>query len=122
MPLLFSYGTLRDAAVQFSTFGRLLRGEDDELVGFEQSVLEIVDQAFVTASGKSQHAIVKFNGREDSRVPGTALEVTDAELAKSDHYEPAGYKRVLAKLASGRDAWVYADASELETTTGAAAI
>jgi hypothetical protein len=41
MPLLFSYGTLQQGAVQLSTFGRLLEGQPDELVGFEQSVLKI---------------------------------------------------------------------------------
>ena len=53
---------------------------------------------------------MKFNGRDDSRVGGMAFEVTDAELARADQYEPAGYKRVSARLASGKQAWVYADA------------
>jgi gamma-glutamylcyclotransferase (GGCT)/AIG2-like uncharacterized protein YtfP len=110
VPLLFSYGTLQEAAVQMSTFGRLLRGETDELVGFEQSVLEIEDREFVATSGKSRHAIVRFNGRGDSRVRGTVLEVTDAELARADDYEPAGYTRIATTLASGKRAWVYADA------------
>ena len=108
MPLLFSYGTLQLEAVQVSTFGRRLHGEPDELVGFELSVLKIEDPEFVAASGKSDHAIVKYNGRNDSRVPGTVLEVTDAELAQADGYEPAGYTRISATLASGRRAWVYA--------------
>jgi Gamma-glutamyl cyclotransferase, AIG2-like len=110
MPLLFSYGTLRQEAVQLSTFGRLLLGSPDELIGFEQSVFEVTDPEFVSTSGKAQHAIVTFTGRSDSRVPGTAFEVTDAELATADAYEPAGYSRVLAKLASGRQAWVFAKA------------
>jgi len=108
MPLLFSYGTLQDEAVQVSTFGRRLRGGPDELVGFELGRLKIEDAAFVAQSGQAEHAIVKRNGREDSRVKGTAFEVTDAELAKADAYEPAGYRRVSASLASGRQAWVYA--------------
>ena len=110
MPLLFSYGTLQQPAVQMSTFGRLLAGQPDELIGFEQSVLRIDDPAFVATSGKADHAIVKYNGRPDSRVSGTALELTESELASADDYEPAGYKRVPARLASGRQAWVYADA------------
>lgn len=110
MPLLFSYGTLQQEAVQLSTFGRLLNGHADELVGFEQSLLKIEDPAFVAASGKAVHNIVTFNGRHDSRVPGMVFEVTDSELAKSDRYEPAGYTRVSAKLASGKQAWVYAAA------------
>lgn len=110
MPLLFSYGTLQQEAVQMATFGRLLQGRPDELIGFEQSMLKIEDAEFVAASGKSYHAIVKFNGRDDSRVRGTVLEISDTELAKADQYEPAGYKRISAMLASGKQAWVYADA------------
>ena len=110
MPLLFSYGTLRQEAVQLATFGRRLRGEPDELVGFEQSLLRIDDPAFVAASGKADHAIVRFTGRDDSRVKGTVLEVTEPELARANAYEPAGYQRISATLASGRQAWVYAAA------------
>jgi len=91
-----------------SLFGRLLEGEPDELVGFEESLFEIEDPDFVTTSGKARHAIVKFNGRNDSRVSGTALDVSEAELAITDDYEPAGYKRVSTMLASGKQAWVYA--------------
>ena len=110
MPLLFSYGTLQQEAVQRSTFGRLLRGEPDELVGFEQSLFEVEDPEFVAASGKGGHAIVRYTGRPESRVRGTVFEVTEGELASADRYEPAGYERVSAVLASGRRAWVYAAA------------
>ena len=110
MPLLFSYGTLQQEAVQISTFGRRLRGEPDELVGFEQSMFRIEDPEFVATSGKADHAIVRFTGRHDSRVKGTVLEVTERELAEADAYEPAGYERILAPLAFGREAWVYAAA------------
>ena len=112
MPLLFSYGTLQQEAVQLSTFGRLLQGQPDELIGFEQSLLRIEDPEFVATSGKSDHSIVKFNGRNDSRVSGTVFEISDTELADADQYEPAGYKRVSATLASGKQAWVYADACD----------
>jgi gamma-glutamylcyclotransferase (GGCT)/AIG2-like uncharacterized protein YtfP len=73
----------------------------------EQSLLRLDDLAFVAASGKADHAIVRFTGRDDSRVTGTVLEVTEQELARADAYEPAGYERVSATLASGRQAWVY---------------
>lgn len=110
MPLLFSYGTLQEPDVQQSTFARLLRGEPDALVGFERRVFTVTDPEFVAASGKADHAIVTFTGRADSRVEGTVLEVTDDELARADSYEPAGYVRVAATLASGKQAWVYAEA------------
>jgi hypothetical protein len=117
MPLLFSYGTLQQEAVQRSTFGRLLRGEPDELVGFGEALSRIQDPAFVAASGKADHVIVRFTGRPGDRVRGTVLDVTDEELAKADAYEPAGYSRVYATLGSGRQAWVYAaDASSDDTS------
>jgi hypothetical protein len=43
-------------------------------------------------------------------VRGTVFEVSESELAGADQYEPAGYTRILATLASGKEAWVYADA------------
>ena len=109
MPLLFSYGTLQQEAVQLSTFGRLLEGRPDALVGFERSLLTIEDPEFVAASGKARHLIVKFNGRPDSRVDGTVFEVSEGELAQADQYEPAGYDRISTTLSSGKQAWVYAD-------------
>jgi gamma-glutamylcyclotransferase (GGCT)/AIG2-like uncharacterized protein YtfP len=93
-----------------SLFGRLLQGQEDELIGFEQARFAIEDRQVVAATGKTHHAIVKFNGRNDSRVRGTVFEVSDRELAQADQYEPAGYKRMAAMLASGKQAWVYADA------------
>jgi hypothetical protein len=113
VPLLFSYGTLQRPDVQQSTFGRLLQSSADELVGFELGVFTITDPAFVTKSGKADHAIVRFTGKPDDRVTGMVLEVTDAELAQADAYEPDGYARVLATLASGRRAWVYAGSASL---------
>ena len=109
MPLVFSYGTLQQEHVQLSTFGRLLQGHRDELVGFEQSLVRI-DDPQVAAGGKTHHANVTFNGRNDSRVSGTVFEINDAELAAADQYEQlAAYKRVATMLASGKKAWVYVD-------------
>ena len=110
MALLFSYGTLQREDVQLSTFGRRLQSHPDELVGFEESLFEITDPEFVAGSGKSHHAIVKYTGDPTSRVRGATLEVTDEELARADAYEPEGYKRIATTLASGHEAWVYADA------------
>jgi hypothetical protein len=118
VPLLFSYGTLQEEAVQMSTFGRRLAGEADALVGFEQSLLTIEDPQFVATSGKARHAIVTFNGRSDSRVSGTVFELSDHELVRADRYEPAGYTRIATVLASGKRAWVYADARSTITPGG----
>ena len=109
MPLLFSYGTLQLPAVQQSTFGRLLTGRADELVGFQQSVFRVEDPAFVAASGKADHAMLRPTGNRADRVAGMVFEISDSELASADAYEPAGYARVVAPLASGGEAWVYID-------------
>lgn len=109
MPLLFSYGTLQQDNVQKTTFGRLLVGHPDELVGFSQSLVAIDDPAVVATSGKTHHPIVKHTGDASNRVPGTVFEVTESELEYADKYEVSAYQRVMAGLASGEKAWVYVD-------------
>src|ERR1700737_4783412 len=113
MPLLFSYGTLQQEHVQRSAFGRPLHGQKDELPGYERSSVRIEDPQVAAATGNTHHANVAFNGNEDSRVPGTVFEVTDADLASADKFEAAFfYQRIAVTLASGRQAWVYAGARE----------
>jgi hypothetical protein len=107
MPLLFSYGTLQQQSVQQSTFGRLLTGRSDALVGYSQSLLRIEAAEVLAASGLSHHPIVRFSGDASDRVEGTVFELSDAELAQADAYEVSDYQRVLAPLASGAQAWVY---------------
>ena len=108
MPLLFSYGTLQEAGVQRATFGRLLRGSPDALVGFEPSLVRIEDPSVAARLGKTHHANVIPSGTDDSRVDGTVFETSDAELDAADRYElPAAYRRISTTLASGRQAWVY---------------
>jgi gamma-glutamylcyclotransferase (GGCT)/AIG2-like uncharacterized protein YtfP len=111
MPLLFSYGTLRQENVQLSTFGRRLEGQSDELLRFEPSLVKIEDPQVMATTGNTHHANVTFNGNEESRVPGMVFEITDAELASVDEYEIAlAYKRIAAALASGKQAWLYVHA------------
>lgn len=108
MPLLFSYGTLQQERVQLETFGRLLRGRRDELPGFEPGLVPIEDPVVAAAMGREHHANAVHTGRGESRVAGTAFEVTDAELALADEYErTASYVRIAVTLASGSEAWVY---------------
>lgn len=101
MPRLFSYGSLRESRVQLATFGRLLSGQPDELVGFELGRAPRADK---------QLANVIRNGRSDSRVPGMSFEVSEAELLAADAYErDDDYARIAVSLASGTEAWVYVD-------------
>lgn len=108
MPLIFSYGSLQTEDIQLSTFGRLLDGHQDEVVGFMQSALRIEDPAVAAAIGQTHHANLLPSANKDDRVSGMVFEITDAELTAVDRYERAFmYERVLATLASGGEAWVY---------------
>jgi hypothetical protein len=107
---LFSYGTLQLEAVQLATFGRRLTGTRDVLPGFEEAVLEIEDQATVALSGKSQHSIARFTGRDADTVSGTIFAVTPEEIRRADAYEVPAYRRVAVVLRSGVRAWAYVDA------------
>jgi gamma-glutamylcyclotransferase (GGCT)/AIG2-like uncharacterized protein YtfP len=108
MERLFSYGTLQQENVQLATFGRLLKGTPDALIGFVSRMVEIKDTQVVATSGKTHHPGVTRSGRPSDRVPGTVFEITKAELASADAYEVDEYERVEADLASGGRAWVYA--------------
>ncbi|MFD1627853.1 gamma-glutamylcyclotransferase family protein [Azospirillum griseum] len=110
MPLLFSYGTLQQEDVQRATFGRLLQGQPDQLVGYGRTMVPIDDPEVVKTSGKTHHPIIAFSGNDADRVDGTVFEITDAELAQADAYEVAAYKRVAADTAAGQTVWVYVDA------------
>lgn len=110
MPLLFSYGTLQQANVQLVTFGRLLKGTRDAILGYQLSDYAIPDPDVVRTSGKTHHPMATFTGDAKARVTGTVFEITDLELAQADRYEVSAYVRVLAPLASNRRAWAYVDA------------
>ena len=107
---LFSYGTLQLEAVQMATFGRHLTGTRDVLPGFEETLLEIEDEATISFSGKTHHPIARFTGRSSDTVSGTVYAVTPEDLQSADKYEVAPYERVSVLLLSGLRAWVYVDA------------
>jgi gamma-glutamylcyclotransferase (GGCT)/AIG2-like uncharacterized protein YtfP len=107
---LFSYGTLQQADVQIASFGRLLEGSDDALPGYKQSMIEIVDPEVVRKSGKKFHPIVAPSADPTDEVGGIVFTITEAELAAADAYEVNDYRRILVRLRSGIDAWVYVKA------------
>lgn len=108
MPLIFSYGSLREERVQLSTFGRRLAGWEDHVVGFELSSVPIDDPAVAAAVGRTAHANLIASVQPDSRVGGMVFEITDAEITNVDTYEREfDYERIEAPLASGARAWVY---------------
>ena len=105
--LLFSYGTLQNAEVQLDTFGRLLEGEDDFLPGFTVDYAEIEDLRIIDLSGATVHPIVRATGNRLDKVHGVVLWVSEEELEAADEYEVTLYRRISARLTSGRTAWVY---------------
>ena len=105
---LFSYGTLRQEDVQISTFGRLLEGKPDTLVGFTLAPLEISDPAVIALSGKAVHAIARRTGRDEDRIEGLVFLLTPEEIEAADRYEVDAYARVEAELLSGTRAFFYA--------------
>ena len=109
---LFSYGTLQQAKVQQATFGRLLQGRTDVLLGFRQTLVTIEDADVVATSGKTQHPMVQYTGRSDDGVPGTVFAITPEELRHADAYEVSAYRRQSVRLLSGQNAWVYVDAAD----------
>jgi gamma-glutamylcyclotransferase (GGCT)/AIG2-like uncharacterized protein YtfP len=105
--LLFSYGTLRQRDVQLTTFGRELDGRDDAIVGYELDHVTITDPHVIATSGSDRHPILRPNGRPGAEINGTVFAISEAELAAADQYEVDDYRRVLAPLRSGGQAWVY---------------
>ena len=105
--LLFSYGTLRQRDVQLTTFGRLLDGRPDAIVGYELDYLTITDPHVFATSGSDRHPILKPTARGDAAVEGMVLAITESELAAADDYEVDDYRRIPVPLRSGMAAWVY---------------
>jgi gamma-glutamylcyclotransferase (GGCT)/AIG2-like uncharacterized protein YtfP len=107
MTHLFSYGTLREPQVQLATFGRLLGGVPDAIVGYRLETLTIRDPAVIATSGSEHHPILVPSEDPDAAVEGTVFNITADELRAADDYEVDDYQRVEVPLRSGRRAWVY---------------
>lgn len=103
---LFSYGTLQKPKVQLESFGRLLEGHPDELLGYTLGQLEITNEAVLTTSEQLFHPIA-LPAHQDQSIQGMVFEVTEAELQSADQYEVEDYQRVSVILRSGKKAWAY---------------
>ncbi len=112
MEKLFSYGTLQNIEVQLETFGRELVGSEDHLVGYRLELVEITDPAVLEISGERQHPIALATCDARDSIKGMVFEISAEELAHSDEYEVDDYKRVMGKLRSGQQAWVYVSSSD----------
>ena len=104
---LFSYGSLRQRAVQLEVFGRSLVGFEDLLPGFVAEPIRLTDPRTIATSGTADHLILRATTDGSGMVPGLALAIRPEDLAAADAYEPAGYGRTAVTLSSGRRAYVY---------------
>ena len=107
MPLLFSYGTLQKEQVQIETFGRLLKGEKDSIMGYQLKMVEITNPEVLRKSGQKFHPIIEFSGNKNNEVEGMLFEVTDEEIANADDYEVDDYKRIETTFKSGKVGFIY---------------
>jgi len=103
---LFSYGTLQLPEVQRATFGRLIPGQADAIVGYRSEMLTITEPMVIERSGTDQHPVL-VPGAETDTVEGTTFLIDDAELAAADEYEVDDYTRIEVPLRSGGSGWVY---------------
>ena len=121
MPLIFSYGSLQEEPVQLSAFGHTLRGKPDQLMDCVRRTIEVPKWHKAAQTGLTHYATVTFARGSGGRVPGTLLEVTDAELVAADAYErDSDYVRVRVALASGQSAWLYVSATTVDSFKTAA--
>jgi gamma-glutamylcyclotransferase (GGCT)/AIG2-like uncharacterized protein YtfP len=104
---LFSYGTLCEPRVQLATFGRLLDGEPDAVVGFRLETLTITDPAVIATSGSDRHPVLRASEDPAASVEGIVFMISEQELRAADAYEVDDYTRASVLLRSGAQAWVY---------------
>ncbi|AZZ95650.1 gamma-glutamylcyclotransferase family protein [Pseudoalteromonas sp. R3] len=121
MEALFSYGTLQQSQVQLDTFGRLLNGQADALVGYRVGLVKISDPDVLKSSGKEHHPILIYTADDADQVEGTVFLLSAQELKHADSYEVDDYVRQKAVLKSGKPCWIYA-ASETAHILDAVAI
>ncbi|MNK06642.1 AIG2-like family protein [compost metagenome] len=104
---LFSYGTLQKDKVQLETFGRLLKGSKDTLIGYKLSTIVIVDQDVLAKSEQEIHLLAIPSEIATDHIDGVIFEITHEELLAADGYETDAYQRVKLQFESGREAWIY---------------
>lgn len=95
MQNLFTYGTIKDPEVQQKVIGRVAESRNDSLEGYSKSSIVL--------KGITYSILVKGN----EEIEGVVLRVTEDELKKFDVFETKAYRRVMEKLKSGLNAWVY---------------
>ena len=77
------------------------------LKGYRIDDLEITDSDVIRKSGKHIHPVAVHSGNETDVIKGMIFEITEEELQATDRYEVSDYIRVMEKLESGKEAWIY---------------
>ena len=111
---LFSYGTLQQENVQLATFGRRLEGRPDALPGYAVTPVRITDPHVIATSEVDVHTIARPSGNPADRIPGMVYEISAEDLEAADRYEVGDYRRVLVRLQSGTEAYLYIADEEIE--------
>tara|TARA_X000000368_G_scaffold419047_1_gene421788 strand:+ start:132 stop:464 length:333 start_codon:yes stop_codon:yes gene_type:complete len=109
MESLFSYGTLQYRKVQIETFGRILNGTNDILIGYKLKELKIKNQDVINTSGEENHPIIYKTENKSDFIKGILFKVSKEEIILSDKYEACNYKRINLKFQSGKSGWVYVE-------------
>ena len=60
MEKLFSYGTLQFKNVQLDTFGRILNGTKEKLLGYKTKRLKITDDSVINSSHTDNHQLHNY--------------------------------------------------------------
>jgi gamma-glutamylcyclotransferase (GGCT)/AIG2-like uncharacterized protein YtfP len=107
MENLFVYGTLKDPDIQKQVFGRSTPGTPDLLPGYSMSAIDINGETYPIAFPK-----------EGKEIEGLVLQVSIAELTKTDEWESDTYQRVKVTLKSGKQAWVYSASEQVLNAYG----
>jgi gamma-glutamylcyclotransferase (GGCT)/AIG2-like uncharacterized protein YtfP len=105
MQKLFAYGTLQNEDVQEDLFGRLLKGTQETLIGYELNEIQIEEEF-----GIVHYPIIMETNNSNDTISGIVYEVTVNELRQADLYEGKHYKRVEVQLQSNQKAWAYSAA------------
>lgn len=92
--------------MQRATYGRLLEGRTDALLGFRLEPLPISNPEVVRVSGSAVHTVAVYTGGAADRIDGMVFDLSPEELAATDAYE-VDYARTEVELASGIRAFLY---------------
>jgi hypothetical protein len=70
-----------------ASFGRLLSGTPDALIGYVCVQIEIKEADVVALSGDKYHPVIIETGNPEDEVRGTLFLISEAELMAADAYE-----------------------------------